>query len=76
MFTTLIPILIVITHTPMAITVLGLGVRATGGMVDGVIMVLGARVTGHTVERVIMGLGVRVTVGMEGIADSFRTKKN
>jgi len=35
-----------ITHTPIVIMVLGRGVRVTGVMVDGVIMVLGVRVTG------------------------------
>ena len=46
MTTTLIPILMAITHTPIVIMVLGRGVRVTGVMVDGVIMVLGVRVTG------------------------------
>jgi hypothetical protein len=50
----LIPILIAITHIPMVIMVLGRGVRVTGVMAYGVIMVLGARVTG----------------GMRGIADN------
>jgi len=59
----------------MVIMVLGLGVRATGVMVDGVIMVLGVRVTGVTVDGVIMVLGVRVTGVMGGIADSFRSQK-
>ena len=40
------PILMAIIHTPMVIMVLGRGVRVTGVMVDGVIMVLGVRVTG------------------------------
>jgi hypothetical protein len=66
MATTLIPILIVITHAPMVIMVLGLGGRATGVRVEGVIMVRGVQVTGGTVEEVIMVRG-----GMEGIADSF-----
>ena len=35
-----------ITHTPIVIMVLGRGVRVTGVMVGGVIMVLGVRVTG------------------------------
>ena len=59
-----------ITHTPMVIMVLGRGVRVTGVMVDGVIMVLGVRVTGVMVEGVIMVLGVRVTGVMGGIADN------
>ena len=46
MATTLIPILMAITHTPIVIMVLERGVRVTGVMVDGVIMVLGVRVTG------------------------------
>lgn len=53
MATTLIPILIATTHTPMVIMVLGRGGRVTGVMADGV----------------IMGLGVPVTGGMAGIAD-------
>jgi hypothetical protein len=56
------------THILMAITVLG--VRATGVMVDGVIMVLGVLVTGVMGEGVIMVLGVQVTKVMGGIADS------
>ncbi len=46
MATTLIPILIAITRIPTVIMVLGCGVRVTGVMVDGVIMVIGVRVTG------------------------------
>jgi hypothetical protein len=49
----------------MVIMVLGLGVRATGVMVDGVIMVLAGQVLGGTVEGVITVLG-----GTGGIADS------
>jgi hypothetical protein len=54
MATTLISILMGITHIPIVIMVPGRGVRATGVMVDGVIMVLEVRVTG----------------GMRGIADN------
>ena len=50
-----------ITHTPMVIMVIGGGVRVTGVMVDGVIMVIEVRVTGVMVDEVIMVLGVRVT---------------
>jgi len=69
----------------MVIMVLGRGVRVTGVMVDGVIMVIGVRVmgvmvdaaimvlgvqvTGVMVDGVIMVLGVRVTGVMGGIAD-------
>lgn len=67
---TLIPILMVITHTPMVIMVLGRGVRVTGVMVDGVIMVIGVRVTAVMVEGVIMVLGGRVTGVMGDIADN------
>jgi len=41
-----IPILIAITHIPMAIMVPGRGVLVTGVIGEGVIMVLGVRVTG------------------------------
>jgi hypothetical protein len=44
--------------------VIGGGVRVTGVMVDGVIMVLGVRVTRVMVDGLIMVLGVRVTVVM------------
>jgi hypothetical protein len=54
----------------MVIMLLGRGVRVTGVMVDGVIMVLGVRVTGVMVDGVIMVLGVRVTGVMVGIADN------
>ncbi len=62
-----------ITHIPMAIMVLG--GRATGVMVNGVIMVLDARVTAVMVtlimgEQVTMVLGAQVTGVMGGIADS------
>jgi hypothetical protein len=67
---TLIPILIAITHIRMVIMALGRGVRVTGVMVDGVIMVIEVRVTGVMVGGVIMGLGARVTGGMRGIADN------
>ncbi len=43
-----------ITHIPMAIMVFG--VRATGVMVDGVIMVLGVLVTLVTVIAVMVGI--------------------
>ena len=46
MATTLIPILMGITHIPIVIMVPGCGVRVTGVMVDGVIMVIGGQVTG------------------------------
>jgi hypothetical protein len=49
-----------ITHPPMVIMVLGRGVRVTGVMVGGVIMVDGD----------IMVIGVRVTGGTGGIADN------
>jgi len=65
-----IPILIAITHIPMAIMVPGRGVRVTGVMVDGAIMVLGVLVTGVIGEGVIMVLGVRVTGVVGGIADN------
>ncbi len=62
-----------ITHTPMVIMVLGRGVRVTGVMVDGVIMVIGVPVTGVMVEGVIMVLGVRVTeVMVEGVVLGVR----
>ncbi len=62
-----------ITHIPMAIMVLE--VRATGVMVDGVIMVLGAQATVVMVtvvmgKRIIMVLGVQVTEVMGRIGDS------
>jgi hypothetical protein len=75
MATILIPTFIVIIHTPMVIMVLGHGVRATGVMVDGVIMVLGVRVTRGTVDGVIMVPGVRVPGVMGGIADSARDQE-
>ena len=62
--------LMVITHTPMVIMVIG--VRVTGVMVDGVIMVPG--VTGVMAEEVT--LEVRVTGVMVRIADStFRGQR-
>ena len=61
-------ILMVITHTPMVIMVFGRGVRVTGVMVDGVIMVIGVRVTGVMADGVIMVPGVRVTgVMVDGV---------
>jgi hypothetical protein len=54
----------------MVIMVLGRGVRVTGVMVDGVIMVIGVRVTEVMVEGAIMVIGVRVTGVMVGIADN------
>ena len=46
-----------ITHTPIVIMVLGRGVRVTGVMVDGVIMVLGVRVgvMGGIPDRIFSG---------------------
>jgi hypothetical protein len=64
--TTLIPILMAITH----IMVVGRGVRVTGVMGDGLIMVRGVRVTGVMGDGVITVLEVRVTGVMEGIADN------
>ncbi len=56
-----------ITHTPMVIMGPGRGVRVTGVIVDGDIMVPAVRVTGATADGVIMGLEVQVT---GGIADN------
>ncbi len=73
MATTLIPILMAITHTPIVIMAIGRGALLTGVMVEEVITVIGVRATEVMVEEVIMVIGVRVTGvtgGMAGIADN------